>query len=219
MDIKKEKKRIISDKKDNLSMHQKFDILIDEYYSDLKDEKKTVKLEKNSIVCDHVFKSVNRDKTDYARIDENDEPPNFTDLVENEPKIGTLKINDPLPKIEKRDDLKKSYMKWLKTEKLMRPEERRLEYENMQNKYLETLKLTQDIKRDVKLARVIKSHYPRGIVGVDSIYNEKTLLYKDKYNEIKNKQEIKEKKLKERREALEKHNNKNGNFLAFETEN
>ncbi|CRG96797.1 conserved Plasmodium protein, unknown function [Plasmodium gallinaceum] len=219
MDIKKENKILTSDRKDNLSMHQKFDKLIDEYYSDLKDEKKTEKLEKHPQTCDHIFKSVNRDKTDYARIDENDEPPIFTDLVENEAKIGTLKINNPLPKIEKRDELKKSYMKWLKTEKLMRPEERRLEYENMQKKYLETLKLTQDIKKDVKLARVIKSHYPRGIVGVDSIYNEKTLLYKDQYNEIKNKQEAKEKRLKERGEVLEKYNNKNGNFLAFETDN
>ncbi|SBT76443.1 conserved Plasmodium protein, unknown function [Plasmodium ovale] len=115
-----------------------------------------------------------------------------------------------------RDELKEGYMQWMKTERLMRPNERRQEYEDMQKQYLETLKLSRDIKKDVKLARVIKSHYPRGIVGVDSIYNEKTVLYKDKHEEFKNKQEFKEKRMKERGKALERYNNKNGNILAFD---
>ncbi|GAW80313.1 hypothetical protein, conserved [Plasmodium gonderi] len=215
----KEKKKFDSAKEGNLSAHEKFDRIIDEYYSDLKENRKKQKEEINLKTGDYFFKSVQRDKSDYSRLDENDEPPPFTDLVENEAKIGTVKITNPLPKVEKRDKLKDGYMQWLKTEKLMRPNERRLEYEQMQQKYLETIKLSEDIKRDVKLARVIKSHYPRGIVGVDSIYNENTVLYKDKYKELKNKQEVKEKKMKERGEALENRNNINGNFLAFETDN
>ncbi|KAI4839478.1 hypothetical protein MKS88_002032 [Plasmodium brasilianum] len=216
---RKENKAFTTDKANNLSTHQKFDQLIDEYYSNLKDEKTEIKVEINTKTGDHVFKSVERNKADYARFDENDEPPIFSDLVENEKKFGTVKIINPLPKVERRDELKDSYMHWLKTEKLMRPNERRLEHEHMQQKYLETLKLSEDIKKDVKLARVIKSHYPRGIVGVDSIYSENTVLYKEKYDEMTNKREIKERKLKERGEVLEKYNNKNGNFLTFETEN
>ncbi|KYO00231.1 hypothetical protein PGSY75_0925000 [Plasmodium gaboni] len=205
--------------KDNLSTHQKFDLLIDEYYCDLKEEKRERHSEKNIKEGDFVFKSVDRNKTDYARLDENDEPPIFTDLIENEKKIGTVRITNPISKIERRDELKDNYMKWLKTERLMRPNERRLEYEQMQEKYLESIKLTHDIKKDVKLAKAIKSHYPRGIVGVDSIYNENTVLYKDQHEEIKKKYEIKEKRLKEKGEVLEKHNQKNGNFLAFQENN
>ncbi|ETW55206.1 hypothetical protein PFUGPA_03026 [Plasmodium falciparum Palo Alto/Uganda] len=140
-------------------------------------------------------------------------------LPKIERKIGTVRITNPLPKIERRDELKDNYMKWLKTERLMRPNERRLEYEQMQEKYLESIKLTHDIKKDVKLAKAIKSHYPRGIVGVDSIYNENTVLYKDQHEEIKKKYEIKEKRLKEKGEVLEKHNQKNGNFLTFQENN
>ncbi|SOV76472.1 conserved Plasmodium protein, unknown function [Plasmodium sp. gorilla clade G3] len=217
----KEKNGIFSlhKEKDNLSTHQKFDLLIDEYYCDLKEEKKERHIEKNIKEGDFVFKSVDRNKTDYARLDENDEPPIFTDLIENEKKIGTVRITNPLSKIERRDELKDNYMKWLKTERLMRPNERRLEYEQMQEKYLESIKLTHDIKKDVKLAKAIKSHYPRGIVGVDSIYNENTVLYKDQHEEIKKKYEIKEKRLKEKGEVLEKHNQKNGNFLTFQENN
>ncbi|SBS83977.1 hypothetical protein, conserved [Plasmodium malariae] len=239
---RKENKAFTTDKANNLSTHQKFDQLIDEYYSNLKDEKTEIKVEINTKTGDH-------------RFDENDEPPIFSDLVENEKKFGTVKIINPLPKVERRDELKDSYMHWLKTEKLMRPNERRLEHEHMQQKYLETLKLSEDIKKDVKLARVIKSHYPRGIIGhtrqdkivqvdntcLNSIlilsrvrigkseikqddrkqYHkfENTVLYKEKYDEMTNKREIKERKLKERGEVLEKYNNKNGNFLTFETEN
>ncbi|KNA00451.1 hypothetical protein PVNG_01085 [Plasmodium vivax North Korean] len=248
------------------------DQLIDEYYSDLKDDRKKEECQPRCTRGDHVFKSVERDKADYAvkkmkatlsRLDENGEPPTFTDLVPNEAKFGTVKITNPLPKVERRDQLKEGYMQWLTTEKLMRPNERRLEYEQMQEKYLEvingpskkemkncTLKLSEDIKKDVKLARVVKSHYPRGIVGylsisfgsfnrqkvsaqmggagqgvlntlkcVDSIYSENTVLYKDKYEEHKSRQEVREKKMKERAEALEWQNNRNGNFLAFEADN
>ncbi|GAB65824.1 hypothetical protein PCYB_073260, partial [Plasmodium cynomolgi strain B] len=250
------------------------DQLIDEYYSDLKDDRKKEECQSRCTQGDHVFKSVQRDKADYARLDENEEPPPFTDLVPNEAKFGTVKITNPLPKVERRDQLKEGYMQWLTTEKLMRPNERRLEYEQMQEKYLETLKLSEDIKKDVKLARVVKSHYPRGIVGylsisfgsfnrqevsaqmggegttggpahpemftlligfvliednyiivgngkysVDSIYSENTELYKDKYEELKSRQEVRAKKMKERGEALERQNNRNGNFLAFEADN
>ncbi|SPJ10298.1 conserved Plasmodium protein, unknown function [Plasmodium sp. DRC-Itaito] len=217
----KEKNGIFSlhKEKDNLSTHQKFDLLIDEYYGDLKEEKREKPIEKNIKEGDFVFKSVDRNKTDYARLDENDEPPIFTDLIENEKKIGTVRITNPVSKIERRDELKDNYMKWLKTERLMRPNERRLEYEQMQEKYLESIKLTHDIKKDVKLAKAIKSHYPRGIVGVDSIYNENTVLYKDQHEKIKKKYEIKEKRLKEKGEVLEKHNQKNGNFLTFQGNN
>lgn len=214
---KKKKKKTLENKKDdNISMHQKFDKIIDEYYSDLKDEKE-IKEKTVYKKGDHIFKSVERSGIDYARLDENDEPPNFCDLVDNEPKFGTVKIVNPLPKIERRNELKESYMHWLKTEKLMKPNERRLDHEHMQEKYIETIKLSRDIKNDIKLARVIKSHYPRGIVGVDSIYNENTVLYKDKYNEMKNKKEITDKRRKERQGALEKQNDKNGNILAHET--
>ncbi|CAG9480619.1 unnamed protein product [Plasmodium vivax] len=215
----KGKKTSDSAKGGNLSAHEKFDQLIDEYYSDLKDDRKKEECQPRCTRGDHVFKSVERDKADYARLDENGEPPPFTDLVPNEAKFGTVKITNPLPKVERRDQLKEGYMQWLTTEKLMRPNERRLEYEQMQEKYLETLKLSEDIKKDVKLARVVKSHYPRGIVGVDSIYSENTVLYKDKYEEHKSRQEVREKKMKERAEALEWQNNRNGNFLAFEADN
>eukprot|EP00366_Plasmodium_knowlesi_P001023 XP_002258520.1 hypothetical protein, conserved in Plasmodium species [Plasmodium knowlesi strain H] len=214
----------------------KTDQLIDEYYSDLKDNRKKEECQPRFTQGDHIFKSVERDKADYAvkkikatfssletqissRLDENEEPPPFTDLVPNEAKFGTVKITNPLPKVERRDQLKEGYMQWLTTEKLMRPNERRKEYEQMQEKYLETLKLSEDIKKDVKLARVVKSHYPRGIVGVDSIYSENTELYKDKYEELKSRQEFREKKMKERGAALERQNNRNGNFLAFEADN
>ncbi|EUD68073.1 hypothetical protein C922_01685 [Plasmodium inui San Antonio 1] len=216
----KGKKNSDSAKAGNLSAHEKFDQLIDEYYSDLKDDRKKEEYQSRCTRGDHVFKSVERDKADYARLDENEEPPPFTDLVPNaESKIGTVKITNPLPKVERRDQLKEGYMQWLTTEKLMRPNERRLEYEQMQEKYLETLKLSEDIKKDVKLARVVKSHYPRGIVGVDSIYSENTELYKDKYEELKSRQEVRAKKMKAREEALERQNNRNGNFLTFEADN
>ncbi|EUT86635.1 hypothetical protein PFAG_02501 [Plasmodium falciparum Santa Lucia] len=215
----KEKNGIFSvhKEKDNLSTHQKFDLLIDEYYCDLKEEKRERSTEKNTKEGDFVFKSVDRNKADYASN-------NFYSFViffflNIEKKIGTVRITNPLPKIERRDELKDNYMKWLKTERLMRPNERRLEYEQMQEKYLESIKLTHDIKKDVKLAKAIKSHYPRGIVGVDSIYNENTVLYKDQHEEIKKKYEIKEKRLKEKGEVLEKHNQKNGNFLTFQENN
>ncbi|ETW36765.1 alpha-tubulin N-acetyltransferase [Plasmodium falciparum Tanzania (2000708)] len=156
-----------------------------------------IKQPNHFVIFSNYFKNVSIKK----RLDENDEPPIFTDLIENEKKIGTVRITNPLPKIERRDELKDNYMKWLKTERLMRPNERRLEYEQMQEKYLESIKLTHDIKKDVKLAKAIKSHYPRGIVGVDSIYNENTVLYKDQHEEIKKKYEIKEKRLKEKGEG------------------
>lgn len=219
MNAKKKKKVDTSEKGDKLSMHQQFDLLIDEYYPELKD-KKPENEEKPAVKeGDYVFKSVDRTKIDYARIDENDEPPNFTDLVPNEPKLGAIKITNPLPKIEKRNELKDTYMHWLKTEKLMQPMERRLEYQNMQQNYLESIRLNQEIKKDVKLARVIKSHYPRGVVGVDSIYNENTILYKDQYNALQKKNEIKQERLTERRKVLDHYNNANGNFLTFNPEN
>ncbi|XP_026306679.1 uncharacterized protein LOC113221570 isoform X1 [Piliocolobus tephrosceles] len=196
-------------------MHQKFDQLIDDYFPDLKDEKEE-KIERCPKTGDYVFKKINRDKEDYVRIYESDGPPIFTDLVENESKIGTVHITNPLPKIERKNELKKDYLEWLKMERLMKPNERREEYELMQNKYLETIKLSNEIKQDIKLARVIKSHYPRGIVGVDSVYNENTVLYKDKYEEIKNKEKYKNKISQERREALQKQNNRNGDILAFD---
>lgn len=182
----------------------------------MKDEK--LKSEKTKCVKkgDYVFNSISRDKKDYARIDENDEPPNFTDLIENEPKMGLVKINDPLPKIKKKTELKEGYMKWLKTEKLMQPQERRKEHEVMQQSYLECIKLTHEIKQDVKFAKVIKAHYPRGVVGVDSIYNENSTLYKEKHAELQKKKEIKEGRLIERRKVLEKYNNRNDNILAFD---
>lgn len=206
----------MSDNKNKLSAHQQFDALIDEYFSDLKEEKPKTEKKKCLRTGDFVFNSINRDKKDFCRIDENDEPPNFTDLVENEPKMGVLHITDPKPKIKKRNELKEGYMTWLKTEKLMQPQERRKEHEDMQKSYLETLQLTRDIKKDIKFAKVIKAHYPRGVVGVDSIYNENTVLYKDKYDERQKKKEIKEERLTERRKVLEKYNNNNINILAFD---
>ncbi|SBS89966.1 hypothetical protein, conserved [Plasmodium ovale curtisi] len=226
---KKKKKTLPSEKDDNLSTHQKFDRLIDEFYPKLKDERADARIdlrvEANVKEGDHVFKSVERSRADYARLDENDEPPTLSDLVENgsilqripfssftpvlfpflmdisfalnRSQTGCGKDNQPYAK-SRADELKEGYMQWMKTERLMRPNERRQEYEDMQKQYLETLKLSRDIKKDVKLARVINSHYPRGIVGVDSIYNEKTVLYKDKHEEFKNKQEVKEKRMKER---------------------
>ncbi|SCM21412.1 conserved Plasmodium protein, unknown function [Plasmodium chabaudi chabaudi] len=212
----KEKKKTLDYKDDNITMHQKFDKIIDEYYSDLKDERE---IREKTVYKkgDHIFKSVERSGIDYARLDENDGAPNFCDLLDNEPKFGTVKIDNPLPKVEKRNELRKSYMCWLQTEKLMKPNERRLDHEHMQEKYLETIKLSRDIKNDIKLARVIKSHYPRGIVGVDSMYSENTVLYKEKYDEMKHKKDIVDKRRKEREGALEKQNAKNGNILAHET--
>ncbi|XP_026306681.1 uncharacterized protein LOC113221570 isoform X3 [Piliocolobus tephrosceles] len=119
-------------------MHQKFDQLIDDYFPDLKDEKEE-KIERCPKTGDYVFKKINRDKEDYVRIYESDGPPIFTDLVENESKIGTVHITNPLPKIERKNELKKDYLEWLKMERLMKPNERREEYELMQNKYLEVL--------------------------------------------------------------------------------
>ncbi|KMZ81078.1 hypothetical protein PVIIG_02560 [Plasmodium vivax India VII] len=262
----KGKKTSDSAKGGNLSAHEKFDQLIDEYYSDLKDDRKKEECRSDQLIdeyysdlkddrkkeecqprCtrgDHVFKSVERDKADYAvkkmkatlsRLDENGEPPPFTDLVPNEAKFGTVKITNPLPKVERRDQLKEGYMQWLTTEKLMRPNERRLEYEQMQEKYLETLKLSEDIKKDVKLARVVKSHYPRGIVGYLSIsfgsFNRQkvsaqmggagqgvlnTLKCVDS---IYSENTVLYKDKYEEHKTLEWQNNRNGNFLAFEADN
>ncbi|XP_026306680.1 uncharacterized protein LOC113221570 isoform X2 [Piliocolobus tephrosceles] len=175
-------------------MHQKFDQLIDDYFPDLKDEKEE-KIERCPKTGDYVFKKINRDKEDYVRIYESDGPPIFTDLVENESKIGTVHITNPLPKIERKNELKKDYLEWLKMERLMKPNERREEYELMQNKYLETIKLSNEIKQDIKLARVIKSHYPRGIVLI--LYIMKTLCYiKISMKKLKIKKNIKIKYLK-----------------------
>ncbi|SCN24657.1 conserved Plasmodium protein, unknown function [Plasmodium berghei] len=219
MGEKGKQKTLEHKKDDNISMHQKFDKIIDEYYSDLKDDRE-IKEKTVYKKGDHIFKSVERSEIDYARLDENDNPPNFCDLVDNEPKFGTVKIVNPLPKVEKRNELRKSYMHWLKTEKLMKPNERRLDHEHMQEKYIETIKLSKDIKNDIKLARtysIIIKQFVLFQKGVDSIYNENTVLYKDKYNEMKNKKEIIDKRRKERQGALEKQNDKNGNILAHET--
>lgn len=204
--------------KSKLTAHQQFDELIDEYFSDLKDETKKKEVKKTPKTGDYVFNSVARDKPDFARLDENDEPPNFTDLQENEPNMGTLKIEDPLPKIQKRNELKEKYIKWIKTERLMKPQERRKEHEDMQKAYLETLQLTRDIKKDIKFEKVVKAHYPRGVVGVDSIYNENTVLYKDKYEALQKKKEIKQARLVERAKVLEKYNN-TSNIFSFDPPN
>ncbi|ETW32780.1 hypothetical protein PFTANZ_06500, partial [Plasmodium falciparum Tanzania (2000708)] len=42
------------------------DLLIDEYYCDLKEEKRERSTEKNTKEGDFVFKSVDRNKADYA---------------------------------------------------------------------------------------------------------------------------------------------------------
>ncbi|WBY56837.1 hypothetical protein Py17XNL_000801849 [Plasmodium yoelii yoelii] len=113
---KKKKKTLENKKDDNISMHQKFDKIIDEYYSDLKDEKE-IKEKTVYKKGDHIFKSVERSGIDYARLDENDEPPNFCDLVDNEPKFGTVKIVNPLPKIERVNAKKGKKKKKQKKEK------------------------------------------------------------------------------------------------------
>ncbi|SBT33642.1 conserved Plasmodium protein, unknown function [Plasmodium ovale wallikeri] len=191
-------------------------------YDERADARIDLRVEANVKEGDHVFKSVERSRADYAvkkRIDEGDSSsfqPRCTVSASYQQSSSNFYLSLFLFEKRDRDELKEGYMQWMKTERLMRPNERRQEYEDMQKQYLETLKLSRDIKKDVKLARVIKSHYPRGIVGVDSIYNEKTVLYKDKHEEFKNKQEFKEKRMKERGKALERYNNKNGNILAFD---